>query len=125
MRLRAFLGHLLVSLFVAACAPGGPAADYGEKVAFRKDRPVQFPDFVLTYLGERQVAAERFPRGFLFRDFRVAGSSGTQTVSWSSGTGDIGPTRFRAGPKSFVLELQRADALGPLKPDELVITRAR
>jgi hypothetical protein len=124
MKLPAFVCHLGFCFFMAAMAPASGAAEYGTKVALQKDRPVAFPDFVLTYLGERRVASERFPRGFVFRDFRVAGAVGTQTVSWSAGTGDIGPALFRAGPKSFALELQRSDKLGPLKSDEIVISRA-
>jgi hypothetical protein len=45
-------------------------------------------------------------------------------VSWSSGTGDIGPALFRVGSKQFALELSRSDKLGPLKANELVISRA-
>ncbi len=118
-----FLG-LVCGIFVGACVPQSGAADYGARVGFKKDGPISFADFTLTYLGERHVASERYPRGFTYHDFRVAGATGTQTVSWSSGTGDIGPALFRVGSKSFAVELSRSDKLGPLKADEVVISRA-
>jgi hypothetical protein len=118
-----FLAFVLI-LSALACAPRSGAADYGAKVVFKKDAPVAFPDFALTYLGERRVASERYPRGFLYHDFRVASSQGTQTVSWSSGTGDIGPAAFRVGGTHFALELSRSDKLGRLKENEVVVSRA-
>jgi hypothetical protein len=115
---------LALGVFLAACAPQAAAAEYGARVGFTKGGAVKFPDFVLTYIGERRVASDRYPRGFLFHDFTVAAPPGSQTVSWSSGTGDIGPKLFRVGPKQFALELSRSDKLGPLKANELVVTRA-
>ena len=121
---RLLLLGFVFGLFTASCAPTGSAADFGAKVEFKKDAPVSFADFVLTYLGERHVSSDRFPRGFTYHDFRVVAASGTQTVSWSSGTGDIGPAPFRVATKQFTLELSRSDKLGPLKTGELVINRA-
>jgi hypothetical protein len=115
---------LALGVFLAACAPQAEAAEYGAKVGFKKGGAVKFPDFELTYIGERHVASDRFPRGFIFHDFKVAAPPGPQTVSWSSGTGDIGPALFRVGSKQFALELSQSDKLGPLKANELVITRA-
>lgn len=115
---------LVFTVLATACAPGSNAADYGAKVAFQKDTPITFPDFSLTYVGERHVASDRYPRGFNFQDFKIVATQGAQTVSWSSGTGDIGPSPFQVGSKHFALELARADKLGPLKSNELVITRA-
>ncbi len=123
MTLRPLLLALVFGLLTAACAPQGNAADYGTKVVFKKDVPVAFPEFVLTYLGERKVASARYPRGFIYYDFRVTSAPGAQTVSWSSGTGDIGPSPFRVGPKQFILELSRSDKVGPLKENEVVISR--
>jgi hypothetical protein len=109
-------------LFVVGLA-AGHAADYGTKVVFKKSVPVALPDFVLTYLGARRATKEKFPRGFLYHDFRVAGVQGVQTVSWSSGTGDIAPQPFKIGDREFALELGSSDKLGRLAGDELVIRR--
>jgi hypothetical protein len=45
-------------------------------------------------------------------------------ISWSSGTGDIGPTIFHVGNEQFWLELKRSDKLGKLKDDELVVSHS-
>jgi len=124
MKLRVPVPLLLLFLLGMVMIPASSAADFGTKVVFKKNAPVAFADFVLTYLGERRVASDRFPVGFLYHDFHVASAAGTQTVSWSSGTGDIGPALFRVGSSKFALELSRSDKLGRLKPNELVISRA-
>src|SRR5262245_45279540 len=118
-----FLG-LMLGLFSAACAPESRAADYGAKVAFKKGVAVTFADFALTYLGERQVKSKEYSRGFTYHDFEVKNGAVAQKISWSSGTGDIGPTMFRGGGKQFGLELSRSDKLGQLKSNELVVTPA-
>jgi hypothetical protein len=60
----------------------------------------------------------------LYYDFRVTSAHGTQTVSWTSGAGDIGPAIFQVGNEQFALELQISDKLGKLKENELVVSRA-
>jgi hypothetical protein len=104
-----------------------PAANrisaYGSKVSFNRAQPLQFPDFTLEYAGERRVSSKQFPRGFLYHDFIVSGASERITVSWSAGTGDIGPVVFTVAGKQFSLELVVSDNLGRLKPNELVITK--
>ena len=124
MTLRLLSFYVVCAVVAAACAPQGRAADYATKVSFKKDSPIQFADFVLTYLGERHVKSDRFPRGFTYQDFRVTAGSEVQTVSWSAGTGDIGPAIFRVGSKQFGLELSRSDKLGPLKSSEVVVSRS-
>ena len=114
------VGVFLLVLFAAFTAG---AADLGTKVAYKKDTPIQFPAFTLTFVGDRRVVPEKFPRGFLYYDFRVTSAQGTQTVSWSSGTGDIGPVSFRVGGEGYALELQISDKLGKLKTNELVVSR--
>jgi hypothetical protein len=72
-------------------------------------------------VGERNVASDTYPRGFRYHDFRVLGATGAQTVTWSSGTGDIGPQPFAVAGEKYLLELQRSDRLGPLPENTLVI----
>jgi len=121
---RFFALLFIVGIVFAVCTGSSRAADYGAKTTFKKAAPVSFPDFVLTYVGERKVASEKFPRGFVYHDFQIAAAQGTQTVSWSSGTGDIGPALFKVAGKNFTLELSRSDKLGRLREDEVVISRA-
>src|SRR4030095_15887905 len=67
---------------------------YATKVSFKQGIPLRFPDFTLTYIGERLVSSKQYPRGFLNHDFVASTSSARITVSWSAGTGDIGPAVF-------------------------------
>ncbi len=64
---------------------------YGEKLKFAKNVKIAFPDFTLEYTGQRRETSEKYPRGFLFYDFKATFEGGSVPFSWSSGTGDIGP----------------------------------
>jgi hypothetical protein len=114
---------ILMALFCSLIGSSGFAAEFGTKVVFKKDQALAFPGLVVTYLGERRVANERFPPGFVYYDFRIEGGKETKTVSWTSGTGDIGPAPFQIGGQRYLLELRISDKLGRLKDDELVIRR--
>lgn len=109
-----------------ACAPGRAprVAAYGAKVSFRAGVPIAFPDLTLTYLGERRVESQAYPRGFLFHDFRAERGSEAVTVSWTSGTGVIDSADFTIGGRAYALELRGARAHGWLDDDELVLTPA-
>jgi hypothetical protein len=113
-------GLLLWSLGVIA-----EAADLGVKMVYKKDVAVPFAGFTLTFVGERRVMTEKFPPGMKFYDFKLSSAQGTQTVSWTSGTGDIGPVLFRVGNAQYGLELRRSDKLGKLKDDEMVVTEMK
>ena len=97
-------------------------AAYGSKVKFKEGRALRLPDFELTYRGRRRVTPPQYPRGWWVDDFKVRAGSSEQTVSWSAGTGDIGPVQFRVGATLFQIELVRSDKLGPLTKDELVVS---
>jgi hypothetical protein len=73
-------------------------------------------------MGKRHVVPSQYPRGWWTCDFKVRGKGGEQTVSWSAGTGDIGPTRFKVNGADFQIELSRSDKLGSLREDEMVIS---
>lgn len=88
------------------------AATFGEKVKFSPNSPLKFEDFELTHTGERRVVSDKFPRGFLYHDFKIKTAAEEQTVSWSSGTGDIAPSVFVIGGKKYELELVISDRLG-------------
>lgn len=57
-----------------------------------------------------------------FEDFRVSRGNQSITVSWSSGTGLLGPQDFEFGGRKFELELRHHDKLGWLKEDEVVVS---
>lgn len=117
---RLCLMGLLVSV-LPACAAGSGSASYGTKVRFARGSVVSFPDFDLTFTGTRHVADPTYPRGFDFKDFTVSRGGKTKTISWSSGTGDIGPTEFAFEGGRFALELSMSGKLHRLANDELVM----
>src|SRR5688500_4226986 len=85
---RALLRACMAGFGIPACsAMRNTSATYGAKVKFSKGDALSFPDFELTYVGTRKEASKAYPRGFTYEDFRVARSSDSTTVSWSSGTG--------------------------------------
>jgi hypothetical protein len=122
-----------VLLFVQLCAlaacshagdlPGSVA--YSTKVKFSAEHALHFADFDLTYVGKRRVTPPQYPRGWWSYDFKVRGKSDEQTVSWSAGTGDIGPTRFKVNGADFQIELSRSDKLGSLREDEVVVSSVK
>ncbi len=110
---------------LAACSAAENSqatATYGSKVRFGTGQTLRFPDFEMTYMGKRHVTPPQYPRGWWMHDFKVRGKGGEQTVSWSTGTGDIGPTRFKVNGVDFQVELSRSDKLGSLRDDELVVS---
>ncbi len=114
---------VVIMLLLTGCqvsAPAGQAA-YGSRVAYAPGQPVNFPDFTLEFTGTRRVTSPQYPRGFLYYDFTVTRGAEQQTVAWSSGTGDIGPQKFKVGDKVFLLELAFSESLGKLGEYELVI----
>lgn len=113
---------VLLGLFSSFCGKNSEGkANLGAKVAFSQDTPIQFEDFALTYIGERRVSSDIFPRGFLSHDFKAKTDKEEKTVSWTSGTGDIAPTVFEIGGKSYKLELRMSDKLGKLAENEIVV----
>jgi hypothetical protein len=99
-------------------------ASYGTRVKYRTGEKIEFPDFTVEYIGERRKDTPAYPRGFLYYDFKVRTANVEKVVSWSSGTGDIGPVEFEIGDKRFLLELRRSDELGKLNENELVIWKS-
>jgi hypothetical protein len=114
---------LLAQLFLVACQlqPSAAKPDYGVKLTYRQNQPLRFPDFTLEYIGQRHEESEVFKRGFTFYDFKVTGGAEEQIVSWSSGTGDIGPANFQLAGQTYLLEKSYSDKLGRLAENEVVI----
>ena len=119
------LGVIFAFAGVVSCAHAKQNASYGTRVKYRAGQKIQFPDFTVQYLGERRQSTPVYPRGFLYYDFKVRTANIEKVVSWSSGTGDIGPVDFEIGGKKFLLELRRSDKLGKLNDNELVIRQAK
>lgn len=112
-------------IIAVACQPVStqPPA-YGAKVHYAQGQPLHFPDVSLEFVGRREVPASAdYPRAMTFYDFKVHQGSETQLVSWSAGSGDIGPTLFEVAGQRYTLELARSDTLGALAEAELVLWR--
>ena len=117
---------MCIALFApTGCLRGEPTAavaNYGVKVKYAKGVALRFKDFSVTPLGSHHVTPPQFPRGWDVYEFRVDGGGEKQVVTWSSGTGLLGPTRFKFGGREFDLELRHHDKLGWLKEDKIVVT---
>lgn len=100
---------------------------YGEKVSYSSGKEFIFPDFTIKFVGEREEKISNdwmFPQKMTFYDFELAKGETRQKLSWSSGTGDIGPTFFTINGAEYVLELRQSDIIkGSLGDDILVIWR--
>lgn len=115
---------LIISLCLSACgvnsASNNQAEKYGEKVSYADGKELKFPDFSIKFSGKRETANS--PVRMVFYDFLVTKGDKTQTVSWSSGTGDIAPTVFNVDGTDYVLELGMSDvSKGALGEGDLVI----
>jgi hypothetical protein len=119
------LAHLVVITACSHAEEAANAAAYGARVKFSVGRPLHFPDFDLTYVGKRHVTPPQYPRGWWIHDFKVRAKNDEQTVSWSAGTGDIGPARFKVNGNDFQIELSRSDKLGALGEDEVVVSSVK
>ena len=121
------LGSLLAFVGPVSCgqAASEQKASYGTRVKYQAGQKIEFPDFTVEYVGERRKSLPVYPRGFLYYDFKVRTANIEKVVSWSSGTGDIGPVEFEIGGKHYQLELRHSDKLGKLNDNELVIWQAK
>jgi tetratricopeptide (TPR) repeat protein len=115
---------LLLTMMVA-CNPGSTQTPtYGVKVQYAQGQPLNFPDLTLEFVGKRESpGSPEYPRGMVYYDFKAYQGSRAQLVSWTAGTGDIGPALFELAGNRYALELAMSDKLGPLDEDELVLWR--
>lgn len=100
-------------------------ASYGTRVKYAAGKKIEFPDFTIEYIGERRTTLPVYPRGFLYYDFKVSKGNVARKVSWTSGTGLIGPMPFEIGGKHYQLELRHSNKLGNLNDNELVIWQGK
>jgi len=119
------LTAVLLLITVVACnrASTKPPG-YGVKIQYAQGQPLNFPDVTLEFVGKRETPpSSDYPRSMTFYDFKVYQGSQSQLISWSAGTGDIGPTLFELAGNTFALELAMSDELGILDENELVLWR--
>ena len=94
---------------------------YGERIQYAEGQPLNFPDVTLEFVGKRESPpSDYYPQSMYSYDFKVSQGSQSQLISWSAGTGDIGPTLFELAGNRYALELAMSDKLGILDENELV-----
>ncbi|MEZ4870203.1 MAG: hypothetical protein R3C14_53230 [Caldilineaceae bacterium] len=125
IRMIGFVGCLLFMGGGVGCAlVASQPPVYGAKVPYALHQPLTFPNFTLEFLGQREVSASpQFPRAIRVYEFKVTQDTQSQIITWSAGTGDIGPTQFVVDGQTYWLELRLSDKLGPLAEHELVVWR--
>ncbi len=113
----------LLLIIMAACNRASTQSPmYGVKVQYAQGQTLNFPDVALVFVGKRESpATSDYPRSMTFYDFKVYRGNQAQLISWSAGTGDIGPTLFELAGNRYALELAMSDELGSLDKDELVL----
>lgn len=113
---------LLLIITTACNRANTQSPTYGEKIRYAQGEPLTFPDITLEFVGKREAPlSSDFPQGMTFYDFKAYQGSQAKLISWSAGTGDIGPTLFELAGNSYVLELAISDELGSLAENELVL----
>ncbi|MDC6385318.1 hypothetical protein PP180_08055 [Muricauda sp. SK9] len=119
----------MVILFICSCiAPkNGKMNNYNSKVKFKLKQEILFPDFSIQYMGKETVQGPNQAKWKMtIYHFQVLNDDINKKISWSSGSGDIGPLLFEFNNKNFALELKYSEILesdNNLKENELVITR--
>ena len=122
--IRIFL--MFVILFLAGCSATNinpNAVKYGTPLKYEKEQIIEFADFSIKFIGERRTTSDAYPRGFLFYDFEIFKGDKKQTVSWTSGTGEIAPEYFSFNNKEYVLEMEYAMVLKKQMDNEIIIWR--
>lgn len=114
---------LIFAIFLNLCGVNQSSENemknYGEKVSYESGKELKFPDFSIKFTGKREVTGA--PVRMTFYDFEVSKGETKKKISWSSGTGDIGPTFFEIGGAEFVLELRQSDLLKSVGEGNLVV----
>ena len=122
-----FTKSLVAALMVICFSVSAHAVEtgvYGAKFEYGSKEPFKFHDFEIQFTATKPGPA--YPNstrrmGDVF-EFTVRSEGQTQDVTWSSGTGDIGPSFFAVGKKCFRLELSHSDKIGKLDSDEAVVS---
>ncbi|MEN6440786.1 MAG: hypothetical protein ABFD97_19620 [Syntrophobacter sp.] len=102
---------------------------YGKPAKYSLNMVISYPDFTIRFIGTRREVSKVYPRGFLYYDFEIISNKGSKTkVSWSSGTGVLGPVEFSVEGGRYYLELkanslERDPEMSWLKENEMIIWR--
>lgn len=118
---------VLAVLVLGACtlAVGYTDGEYGKKLSYMTGRTIILPDFSIEYVGDHRVATPQYPRGFLYRDFQVKHGDRAETVSWTDGTGVLGPIEFTFNGAGYTLELANPQTVGTVGYGTMIVEKLR
>ncbi|MGB4774508.1 MAG: hypothetical protein WBP45_05020 [Daejeonella sp.] len=119
---------LLLNMGYNCSSTSNVKMNYGEIATFKKGRLLSFPDFDIEYTGIRKETSH-FNNGhsftFTLYDFLIKKNGVEKTISWSPGTGDIGPQNFEFNDKKYTIELKYSiNHKKRLDDDEFVINKS-
>ena len=122
-QVKIFIAFCLILVTLLACDQGASQRlRYGVITQYSEGEVLIFPDLTLKFIGMTESPpSDLYPRSMYSYDFNVSSGNQAMVISWSSGTGDIGPTLFELGGKGYALELAMSDKLGRLEKNELVL----
>lgn len=100
--------------------------EYGAKISYSDKSAKRFPDLTVKFIERRDIKVPGYNGNFSYYDFVVSKDGEKKIISWSSGTGDIGPAFFSIGGKDYVLELSASEGFqGFLNEGEMVVWQRR
>jgi hypothetical protein len=118
-----FLAVACISMGACTLAVGSTDGQYGEALQYMSGRTINLPDFSIEYIGEHRVYPPQYQRGFLYHDFQVKSGSVAQTVSWTDGTGELGPIDFEFSGTPYTLELTERQTIGSIGYGTLIVEK--
>lgn len=86
---------------------------YGTEVIYHLDEQLQFPDFAVTFQGERSEPVDIAPGKFVYFDFKISNGDLQEKVSWTPGTGALSPVKFIFNGQTYLLNHGFIHTLGP------------
>ncbi|HEX8234594.1 MAG TPA: hypothetical protein VF600_01440 [Abditibacteriaceae bacterium] len=115
----------LAGVLGAGCGGGEKKEDdltgtYGAKVKYVEGEKVQFPDFILKYMGTSQEKDKNFPSGVTVYNFRVRKGDERRSIGWVAASKPA-PLKFKFQEGEYSLERVNSQKLGKLADDEVVV----
>jgi hypothetical protein len=102
-------------------------ANYREKVKFSRDTWIEFPDFDLLYLGMGVSTGGGMHVPIKSYYFKIVKGREENIISWTAGTGVIGPIPFEFNNNDYMIEMELMsfgrDGVDKLGRNELSISR--
>ena len=109
-----------------AFADSARDANYGvwESYGASWKHPLQYPDFRLEFIdkieGEFYPGSKERRLGDIYT-FSILNKEKKQTIKWTSGAGDLTPTKFSIDDQTFYLEMIMSDISDDKAPDYQVL----